>query len=117
MNIVTRKREEATIVDLKGAVDLYSSPQARKSILGCIEDGKSPIIMINLSEVSYIDSSGVATLVEGLQLAKERSCKFLLVGLSEAAKEVFELARLDKVFSIFDDEEKALKSFGDKKSR
>jgi anti-anti-sigma regulatory factor len=40
-----------------------------------------------------------------------------LVGLSEAAKEVFELARLDKVFSIFDDEEKALKSFGDKKSR
>lgn len=115
MNITTRKSDQGTVVDLKGAVDLYSSPEARKVILGCIQDGKPRLVMVNLGEVSYIDSSGVATLVEGLQLAKERKCEFYLVGLSPAAKEVFELARLDKVFKIFPSEEDALKNFGDKK--
>src|SRR6185295_17180495 len=105
MDITTRKIERGTVVALKGAVDLYSSPQARKTILGSIEEGKPKLVLINLCDVSYIDSSGVATLVEGLQLAKERNCKFCLVGLSEAAKEVFELARLDKVFSIFPTED------------
>lgn len=115
MDITTRKLDHAKVVDLKGAVDLYSSPQARKTILASIKEGDSPLVMVNLGEVSYIDSSGVATLVEGLQLAKKRGCQFFLVGLSPASKEVFELARLDKVFKIFTSEEEAIKSFKERK--
>lgn len=109
MNINCVSKDQIVRIELSGAVDLYSSPQARKTILGSMEEKPPKIVMIDLSAVSYIDSSGVATLVEGLQMAKEKKCKFCLVGLSDAAREVFELARLHKVFSIFPNEEQALK--------
>ena len=115
MEIVTRKTDQVTVVSLKGAVDLYSSPDARKAVLGSIKEGKPKLVLVDLAGVSYIDSSGVATLVEGLQLAKEYKCEFYLVGLSAAAKEVFELARLDKVFSIFASEKDAVDKFGSRK--
>ncbi len=112
MNINSQTKNQITTIELSGAVDLYSSPQARKAILSAMEDGKPRLVMINLSAVTYIDSSGVATLVEGLQMAKEKKCKFCLVGLSDAAREVFELARLHKVFDIFPSEDLALKQYG-----
>jgi anti-sigma B factor antagonist len=115
MDIATRKTDQITVISLQGAVDLYSSPEARKTVLGSIKDGKPKLVLVELSGVSYIDSSGVATLVEGLQLAKEFKCDFYLVGLSQAAKEVFELARLDKVFSIFPSEKEAVEKFGTRK--
>jgi anti-sigma B factor antagonist len=60
--------------------------------------------------VTYIDSSGIATLVEGLQLADEHKIRFKLVGLSRAILEVFELVRLESVFEIYTTEEEAMKS-------
>jgi anti-sigma B factor antagonist len=115
MDIATRKTDQITVISLKGAVDLYSSPEARKAVLGGIKDNKPKLVLVDLSGVSYIDSSGVATLVEGLQMAKESKCDFYLVGLSQAAKEVFELARLDKVFNIFPSEKEAIEKFGTRK--
>ena len=58
-------------------------------------------ILIDLSLVSYIDSSGVASLVEGYQIAKKQSLKFGLFGVSDAAMSVLKLARLDQVFPIY----------------
>jgi len=57
-------------------------------------------LLIDLGKVSYIDSSGVASLVEGYQTAKKQTLKFGLVGVSDAAMSVLKLARLDKVFPI-----------------
>ena len=87
------------VVALQGEIDLYSSPQARELILGCLEEGRPTLV--DLSAVSYIDSSGVASLVEGLQKAREGGLAFALVGVSEAAMKVLQLARLDTVFSIY----------------
>ncbi len=109
MNIECKTTDKAVRIELSGAVDLYSSPQARKTILGVLEEKSPKLVMVDLSAVTYIDSSGVATLVEGLQLSKERKSKFCLIGLSDAAREVFELARLHKVFQLFPSEEQALK--------
>ncbi len=89
------------IVLLTGDVDLSCSPEARKAILACLSDGHNTLV--DLSDVSYIDSSGVASLVEGFQTAKKSDLKFGLVGVSEAAMSVLELARLDKVFPIHAD--------------
>ncbi len=96
-------REESgySVVELTGDVDLSCSPNARKAILGCISDGKH--VLIDLSAVSYIDSSGVASLVEGYQTAKKGNFRFGLVGVSDAAMSVLKLARLDKVFPIHSD--------------
>lgn len=108
MEVFTRRVENAVVIDLKGPVDLYSSRQMRSAILEAINTGNVPRVAINLSEVSYIDSSGIASLVEGLQLARSKKCRLVLFGLQHDAREVLELARLDKVFEIRPTELEAL---------
>lgn len=87
-----------TIIALTGEVDLQVSPQARQQILAHLGENKH--VLVDLSAVEYIDSSGIASLVEGLRLAKSNNLEFGLVGVSEPAMQVLELARLDKVFAI-----------------
>jgi len=95
---VKRERDYA-IVCLDGEIDLHSSPEARKLILACLQEGRPTLV--DLGSVAYIDSSGVASLVEGFQLARQRQLDFGLVGVSAAALNVLKLARLDKVFPIY----------------
>ena len=98
MNINTREESGYVILELEGEVDLSCSPDARKEILACLQGEQN--LLIDLSGVTYIDSSGVASLVEGYQTAKKKNIKFGLVGVSESAMSVLQLARLDKVFPI-----------------
>jgi anti-sigma B factor antagonist len=107
VNVV--KNDPATVVQVDGEVDLYSSSQVRKVILNLIEI-KSQLLVIDLDNVEYIDSSGVATLVEGLQEVKKYDGRFILANLSEEVKSVFELSRLDKVFEIYASLEDAIKN-------
>jgi anti-sigma B factor antagonist len=65
-----------------------------------------------MSGVPYIDSSGIATLVEGLQLSQQTKTRFGLFGLRPNARSVLELARLHKVFTIFESEAEALAKIG-----
>ncbi len=98
MAYVTRDEGDYSVVELTGDVDLSCSPDARASILNCLNSDRH--VLVDLSAVTYIDSSGIASLVEGYQTAKKKSLKFGLVGVSEAAMSVLQLARLDKVFPI-----------------
>ncbi len=100
MEYTTRQEGDYTVVALIGEVDLHYSPEARKQILAHLNDAQH--VLVDLSGVKYIDSSGIASLVEGFQLARSKQLKFGLVGVSEAAKQVLQLARLDKVFLIKD---------------
>jgi anti-sigma B factor antagonist len=88
-----------TIILLSGDVDLQYSPVAREQILKYLNDGHH--VMVDLSAVKYIDSSGVASLVEGYQVAKTKNQQFGLLGVSETALQVIQLARLDRVFPIY----------------
>lgn len=99
MSYQVEEREGYAVVVLTGEVDLSRSPEARKVILGCLE--KKRPLMVDLSAVQYIDSSGVASLVEGYQLSRSQEVDFGLIGVSEAAMNVLRLARLDKVFPIY----------------
>ena len=96
---VTTKGDTA-IIALKGEVDLESSPVARELLLSNVAGKKN--ILVDLSAVSYIDSSGVASLVEALQAAKKNGSRFSLAAASEPTRRVLELARLDKVFTMYD---------------
>ena len=94
------EKSGACVVVFKGEVDLESSPAAREILLKCFENtGK---VIVDLSEVTYIDSSGVASLVEALQAAKKNGSQFALAACSEPTRRVLELARLDKVFTMYD---------------
>ena len=98
MECSTRLENGFTIIALCGEVDLHYSPKAREIILKHLQDKKH--ILVDLSDVTYIDSSGVASLVEGFQHARTHNLKFALMGVSKAAMQILQLSRLDKVFSI-----------------
>lgn len=96
----TSEKDGALVISFSGDIDLQTSPDARKALLAQVGSG-SPILA-DLSGVGYIDSSGVASLVECLQSAKKSGQKFALVAVSENALRVLQLARLDRVFTICD---------------
>jgi anti-sigma B factor antagonist len=108
MQISTRHQEKATIFDLSGDIDFANSPELRQSVLREILENHPPRVVINLSKVNYIDSSGVASLVEGLKASRDRELRFILFGLSTAAREILQLSRLIKVFEVYENEEEAL---------
>jgi anti-sigma B factor antagonist len=110
MQIATRQAGPSTVVDVKGDIDLYNSPEVRKVILEELKEKKVARLIVNLTAVRYIDSSGVASLVEGLKISRTLSSRFMLYGLSPAAREVLELSRLIRVFEVFSTEEEALKA-------
>jgi anti-sigma B factor antagonist len=107
MKVQVRKLDKVSIVDCSGDVDLYSSPRLREAMLAEIRPG-GPSVLVNMSGVSYVDSSGIATLVEGLQLSRQTQTHFGLFGLRPNARSVLELARLHKVFAIFENETEAV---------
>lgn len=108
MQISIRSVDNATIVDVSGDIDLSNSPEMRKVILHEVRDKRSPRLVLNLSEVKYIDSSGVASLIEGLKASRDLGSRFILVGLTGPAREVLQLSRLVKVFEIYNTEVEAL---------
>jgi anti-sigma B factor antagonist len=109
MDISTRQSGTATIVDVVGDITLYNSPQVRKVLLELLKDKKAPRVIVNLERVRYIDSAGVASLVDGLKLSRDLKSTFALFGLSRTAREVLELTRLIKVFEVYNTEEEALR--------
>jgi len=89
---------------VSGQVDLYTSPQLRKAILDCVDKSKSTVT-VYLTHVEYMDSSGVATLVEGLRSANKQKKTFQLSTPSPAVRKVLNLARLETVFTIIESNE------------
>lgn len=110
MQISTRRDDKITIFDLSGDVDFANSPVVRDSVLREIRESRTPRVVVNLSQVRYMDSSGVASLVEGLKASRDLGSRFILVGLTTSAREVLQLSRLIKVFEDYDNEDQAMAS-------
>ena len=87
------------LVRVRGEVDLSWSQRLRKTILDALASTRP--VAVDLSAVTYIDSSGIAALVEGFQNARGKGQRFSLVAVSKPVHAVLELARLDRVFPIF----------------
>ena len=100
MNISTRQFENACIVDVTGDITLYNTPEVRKILLDLLKEKRVKRVIVNLEKVKYIDSAGVASLVEGLKLSRDLKSGFALYGLSRTTREVLELTRLLKVFEV-----------------
>jgi anti-sigma B factor antagonist len=93
--------EGRLIVALEGEIDLEQAGTVRRALLDALKKGRT--VLVDLSLVTYIDSSGIASLVEGLQVAKKQKSELALVAVSQRVRRVLELARLDKVFQIHAD--------------
>jgi len=84
---------------VEGEVDLYTSPDLRAAILNAAPPANG-VLAVDLRGVSYMDSSGVATLVEGLKSAGQKKASFVLMSPSPSVMKVLQLSRLDAVFEI-----------------
>ncbi len=100
MKIVQSKSGDFTVVAIEGEVDLNSSPQLRKLFSELIDKGTAKIV-VNFAKVSYIDSSGLATLIEMMQRQKKDQSSMSLVEMSDKVKSLFEITKLDKLFTIY----------------
>jgi len=110
MDISTRQAGSATVVDVTGDITLYNSPDVRKVLMDVLKVKRAPRVIVNLKNVRYIDSAGVASLVEGLKVSRDLKTGFALYGLSRTTREVLELTRLIKVFEVYENEEEALRA-------
>jgi anti-sigma B factor antagonist len=110
MEVSIRDDDHIKIIAVKGEVDLYSSPIFREKLLE-VTTANHKAIVVDLEQVTYMDSSGIATLVEALQQVGKYGGKLRVANLRDAVRDVFELSRLDKVFDISPTLEEAKQSF------
>jgi anti-sigma B factor antagonist len=110
LEISARQAGGATILDLTGDITLFNSPDIRKALIDQLKDRRVPHLVVNMLAVPYVDSSGVASLVEGLKMSRDLNSRFALYGLSKSARTVLELTHLLRIFEVHDTEQQALEA-------
>ena len=110
MGIKIENKDGSVVCYMEGEIDINTAPDIKKNFEKILVK-KAPKIVINFSKVTYVDSSGLATLVEILKLMRVYGGKLRLSNLSPKIKSLFEITKLEKLFDIMPDEEKALSDF------
>ncbi len=110
MQIRFENKDGIMICAAEGDIDINTSPQVKKSFDKVMKD-KNAKVLINLQKVEYIDSSGLATLVEILKNIKNYGGKLKISNLSNKVRSLFEITKLEKLFDIADSQDEALKNF------
>jgi len=110
MKIASEPRGECVLCRIEGEVNLSTSPELRRVFNDFVRDNVKKVV-IDFSGVPYIDSSGLATLIELLQRLKKINGSLRICCVPERVKNVFEITKLHKLFEIFDDQASALENF------
>jgi len=110
MAVKVEMKNGLTVCHVNGEVDINTAPDIKKTF-DKLTSKKDPRIVINLSKVTYVDSSGLATLVEILKNMRTYGGRMRLTNLSAKVKSLFEITKLDKLFEIMADEEEAISNF------
>ena len=114
MNLHISQKNSVTLIELEGRFDAYEAPQLEKALkkLGTKDAGEiSSQVVIDLAKVHFIDSTGLATLIQGMKRCREHNGDVYLCSLQQPVRIIIELTRLDKVFALFETPEKALEHF------
>ncbi|MCP4758229.1 MAG: STAS domain-containing protein [Planctomycetes bacterium] len=102
LTIDIEQREEMLVIRPSGEIDLASSPQLRAVLQSNLATGSDPVV-IDLGGVPYMDSSGVATLVEALQTCRRIPRDLTLARLTDRVASIFKISKLDAVFTVTED--------------
>ncbi len=102
------EKHNIAIISIEGEVDMFTSPNFRDEMLPYFKKEVKAIV-VDLKGVSFMDSSGIATLVEGLQWSKKKDGRqFILTGPGPNVKNALALTKLDNIFTIKDDKDEVL---------
>ncbi len=106
MEVSIRGSDDRVVISPSGDVDLSTSREFQRRLREAM-NGRPTLLIVDLGLVPYMDSSGVATLVEAMQIARRQSTRLVLCTMQEKVRSIFEIARLDRVFTIVADEQAA----------
>lgn len=107
MEITSAQINGTTILQLHGRFDAYAAPTV-ENFFQKINSDPLPRVVVNLSQVNFIDSTGLATLVIGMKRCRQRQGDLVLCGIQQAIRVIFELTRLDKILTMTATQEEAL---------
>lgn len=94
-----RPSEGEVLLRISGDVNIHTSPELRSKLKPLLTNDKK-VIRVALDGVHFMDSSGIATLIEGLQWSRDTGGRFVLSGLTETVRDVLSLSKLDSIFEI-----------------
>ncbi len=109
-SITIRHSGPASLIDVVGSLTLFESGALRQAITSLVAEKRRDIVL-NLSGLEYLDSSGIGELVRNYLTVIKSGGTLKVVGLSDKVEEILKITQLYKVFPEFPDEETALKSF------
>ena len=112
VNLSTRQVGDVSVLDVTGRITLgeEGSGKLRKALQDLLKDGKKKILL-NLGEVSYIDSSGIGELVSGFTTVTNSGGMLKLLNLNKRVKDLLQITKLYTVFDVHEDEAGAIRSF------
>ena len=97
----------AAVIGLKGEVDLYTCPELKEELLSVIADGAT-LVVVDLTETTFIDSTGLGVLIRGVERARTEGGQLAVVCVDPNMTKVFEVTGLNRVFPIYPSREEAL---------
>lgn len=110
MEVQLHTHNDVSILTIRGRVDSHTIPTLRHH-LDLIAMTKPANLVINLADVDFMDSSGLATLVYGMKRCREREGDLYLCNTQQPVRMILELTRLDKALEIFPNQDDAIASF------
>src|SRR5262245_53009756 len=107
----TRQVGDVTVVDVSGRITLGDGATTFRDTIRDLANGGNKKLLLNLAEVSYIDSSGIGEMVSGFTTVSNQGGQMKLLNLTKRVKDLLQITKLYTVFEVFDDEAHAVRSF------
>ncbi len=111
VKLTTRQVGDVTVIDAAGRITLGEGASAFRTAIRDLVTKGNKKVLLNLGEVSYIDSSGIGELVSGFTTVRANEGQLKLVGLSKRVKDLLQITKLYTVFDVYEDETEAVRSF------
>ena len=112
MELITSKIGDVITIILQGKIDATVAPDIEQGLLSLVSGGSCKLVTA-LTEVTFISSAGLRSLVAVLKQARSERGDLRLAGMGGRVKEVFDITGLSTIFKIYDSTEDAVQSFGD----
>src|SRR5207237_7906203 len=109
LDVETSEKDGASVVSLRGEIDVYTAPRLRQTLIDLVEGGATDIV-VDMERVDFLDSTGLGVLVGGLKRVKDKDGSMKLVATQDRILKIFDITGLSKVFPIFGSLDKALGS-------
>ena len=102
-----RHRDNVPVLDVSGEIDIYTTPQFKEAVSAAIEENQ-PSIIINMSDVKYMDSSGFGTLLSATKRLRPMNGTLYLAACNDAITRMLQITRLNTIFGVYKTEDEAL---------